>query len=127
MPPRAVWKIRLSGGRAEPLDVRAEQRLPLPWIRERRHALRDRQQFPEPVARVTPTGRRGPYLNAGTGPFEAPARRQLDAPGLDIVGYPGQPAAFRFACVRLFLDDNRSAPDMKSSCSADIFRSRRKQ
>ena len=37
------------------------------------------------------------------------------------------PAAFRFACVRLFLDDNRSAPDMKSSRSADIFRSCRKQ
>jgi hypothetical protein len=35
--------------------------------------------------------------------------------------------AFRFACVRLFLDDNRSAPDMKSSRSADIFRSGRKQ
>ena len=32
----------------------------------------------------------------------------------------------RFACVRLFLDDNRSAPDMKSSRSADIFRSCRK-
>jgi hypothetical protein len=31
------------------------------------------------------------------------------------------------ACVRLFLDDNRSAPDMKSSRSADIFRSCRKQ
>ena len=25
MPPRAVWKIRPVGGRAEPLDVRAEQ------------------------------------------------------------------------------------------------------
>jgi hypothetical protein len=47
---------------------------------------------PEPVARITPTGRGGPYLNAGTRPFKAPARRQLDAPGPDIVGYPGQPS-----------------------------------
>lgn len=52
-------------------------RLPLPWIRERRHALRERQQFPEPVARITPTVRRGPYPDPGTGPLEAPARRLL--------------------------------------------------
>src|SRR5580693_5748101 len=126
MPPRAVWKIRLSGGRAEPLDVRGAEAA----------ATLDPRTVPCPegAAAVPRAGctrnadrPRGPYLNAGTRPFEAPARRQLDAPGLDIVGYPGQAAAFRFACVRLFLDDNRSAPDMKLSCSADIFRSRRKR
>ena len=114
--PRSGAALGLEPGEQAPGSARRlseRLRLPLPSIRERRHALRERQQFPEPVACITPTGWRGPYLDPGTGPFEAPARRQLDASGLDIVGYPGQPGHRPLVITDMWLEAcfPRSVPE----------------